>query len=74
MFKNSAVAEKFSFEKQSPATVRGLTQQLQKELELLRVSFFSLIFSHSNVFLSCLFDMSTNTLSLNRTQKGFGLD
>jgi len=40
-----AVAEKFSFEKQSPATVRGLTQQLQKELELLRNSCYKLIHS-----------------------------
>ena len=38
-----AVAEKFSFEKQSPATVRGLTSQLQKELELLRVSFWKFL-------------------------------
>lgn len=37
------VAEKFSFEKQSQATVRSLTHQLQKELELLRNSCYKLI-------------------------------
>lgn len=49
------VAEKFCFEKQSQATARGLTQQLQKELELLRVSFkfIFLRFSVTN-FLSFL--------------------
>ncbi len=36
---DATVAEKFPFEKQGQATVRSLTQQLQKELELLRVSF-----------------------------------
>jgi len=38
-----SVAEKFSFEKQTPGTVRSLTQQLQKELELLRNSCYKLI-------------------------------
>lgn len=32
-----SVAEKFLLEKQTHATVRSLTNQLQKELELLRV-------------------------------------
>ena len=46
-----SVAEKFSFEKQTPGTVRSLTQQLQKELELLRVSVsFTILYKVSHCF------------------------